>query len=100
MPIPCSMRIRDLVPRLCDLTLSVRDLSLAGLLVAPIWLALGIVAGDLVMVGAAIAVGMVATLNLRPGMAAWLRDVSAVLRQQPLLRRVLPRALVLFRARA
>jgi hypothetical protein len=100
MPIPCSMRLRDLVPRLRDLTLSARDLSLAGLLVAPIWLALGIAAGDLVMVGAAIAVAMVSTVSLLPGLAAWLRDVSAALPQQPLLRRVLPRALVLLRARA
>jgi hypothetical protein len=73
---------------MCDLKLSTRDLSLAGLLVAPIWLALGLAAGDLPMVGAAFAVAIASTLNRNPGLVAWLREVSAV------------RALVLLRARA
>jgi len=85
---------------MCELKLSMRDLSLAGLLVAPIWLALGIAAGDLLMVTAAFGVAIFSTLNRSPGLAAWLRDVSAVLPQHPLLRGVLPRALVLLRARA
>jgi hypothetical protein len=94
------MELRDLAPRLRDLTLSARDLSLAGMLIAPIWLALGIVADDLVMVGAAVSVAIVAILNLRPALAVWLRDASAGLLPRSLLRRVLPRALVLLRARA
>jgi hypothetical protein len=80
--------------------LSVRDLCLAGMLVSPIWLALGMLAGDLVMTVASLAVALVSILNLMPGLAGSRRDASADPRQRSLPWRVLPRALVLLRARA
>lgn len=50
-----------------------RDLALTGIVVSPLWLALGIVSGDILMVAAAIMVGIVATLHVRPGLVASLR---------------------------
>jgi hypothetical protein len=86
--------------RRIDVSLSARELCLAGLLVSPIWLALGILAGDLVMIAAALAVALVSILNFMPRLAAWLRDASAALLPRSPLWRALPRALVLLRARA
>jgi hypothetical protein len=94
------MDFRALRTRRLDVSLSVRDLCLAGMVVAPIWLALGIIAGDLVMVGAAFAVALVSVVHFTPRLAVWLRDASAALLQRSPLWRVLPRALVLLRARA
>lgn len=80
LPIPSSMDLRSLMPRLRDLTLSTRDLSLAGLLVSPIWLALGIIGSDMVMIAAGTAAALASTIHLSPGLAARLRVASAVLR--------------------
>jgi hypothetical protein len=66
-PIPCSMDLRKL-------TVTARDLALTGMLVSPLWLALGIAASDIVMIAAAIAVGIVATLHFKPGLVASRRD--------------------------
>ena len=99
LPIPNSMRIRPRTTRRIDLSLSVRDLSLAGMLVSPIWLALGVAAGDLVMIVAGIAVALVSIVNFTPRLA-WLRDASVARLPRGPLWRALPRALVLLRARA
>jgi hypothetical protein len=80
LPIPSSMELREIMPRLRDLKLSVRDLCILGILAAPIWVVLGIVGSDLPMVCTACAVAMASTLQLRPGLVAWLRAASAVLR--------------------
>jgi hypothetical protein len=86
MPIPSSMEFREIMPRLRDLKVSVRDLCILGILVAPIWLALGIVGSDIPMMCTAFAVAMLSTLLLRPGLVAWRRAASAVLRPLPLPR--------------
>ncbi len=101
LSIPNSMDLRALRSlRRLDLSLSGRDLCLAGLLVSPIWLALGVLAGDLVMIVAAFAVAIVSILHFMPRLAASLRDASAALLPRSPLWRALPRALVLLRARA
>jgi hypothetical protein len=94
------MDLRALKTRRFDVSLSVRDLCLAGMIVSPIWLVLGVLAGDLVMAVAAVAVALVSVVNFTPTLAAWLRGVSAALLPRSPIWRVLPRALVLFRARA
>ena len=94
------MRCRTLLPRLGDLRPSARDLCLAGALVSPVWVILGLVAGDVPMVATSFAVAIVSIVSLIPGLAAWRRGASAALLRQPLLARVLPRVLVLRRARA
>jgi hypothetical protein len=100
VPIPSAMRLRTLVPRLCDLKLSTRDLCFAGVVVSPIWLLLGLFGGDVPMVATSFVVALVSTMRLRPGLAALLRDASAALLPQSLLARLLPRVLVPRRARA
>ena len=94
------MDFRALMSRRLDLSLSVRDLCLAGLLVSPIWLALGVLADDLVMTVASLAVALVSVLNLMPRSAASHHDASVAPQRRSLPGRVLPRALVLLRARA
>jgi hypothetical protein len=94
------MDFKALRARRFDARLSSRDLCLAGLLIAPIWLALGIAAGDLVMIGAGAAVALLSVLNLTPRLAASLRVASAALLPRSLQLRALPRVLVLLRARA
>jgi hypothetical protein len=86
--------------RRIDVSLSARELCVAGLLVSPIWMLLGILAGDLVMVAASLAVALVSILHFMPRLAASLRDASAVLLPRSPRLRALPRALVLRRARA
>jgi hypothetical protein len=100
LPINRTMDLRALMSRRLDCSLSLRDLSLAGMLVSPIWLALGVLAGDLVMTLASVVVALVSILNLMPRLAASLRDGSVAQLLRSLLGRVLPRALVLLRARA
>jgi hypothetical protein len=56
------------------LTVTARDLALTGMLVSPLWLVLGIAAGDIVMIVASITVGIVATLHLKPELVASRRD--------------------------
>ena len=94
------MDFRSLRTRRFDVSLSTRELCVAGMVVAPIWFALGLLAGDLVMLVAALATGLVSVLNLTPRTAAWLRGASAALLPRSPLWRALPRALVLLRARA
>ena len=92
LPIPNSMRFRPSTTRRIDLSLSVRDLSLAGMLVSPIWLALGVAAGDLLMIVAGVAVALVSIVNVTPRLA-WLRDASvARLPRWPLGERFLERS--------
>jgi hypothetical protein len=100
LPINLSMDFRALRSRRLDLSLSVRDLGLAGMLVSPIWLALGVLAGDLVMSVASVVVALFSVLILMPRLAASLRDASTAQLLRSMLGRVLPRALVLLRARA
>jgi hypothetical protein len=96
---PNSMRIRLSTTRRIDLSLSVRELSLAGMVISPIWLALGVAAGDLLMIVAGVAVALVSIVNVTPRLA-WLRDASVGRLPRWPLWRALPRALVLLRARA
>ena len=61
------MEIRDLIR---GFEISLRDLSLTGMLVSPIWFALGVLSGDVVMLAASIALALVSTLHVRPGLVA------------------------------
>jgi hypothetical protein len=70
--IPCSMRFRDLI-RNFEFTL--RDVTLTGMLVSPVWLVLGIAAGDVLLILAAITVALVSTMHVNPGLVARLRAV-------------------------
>ncbi|HEY1481070.1 MAG TPA: hypothetical protein VGF46_13610 [Gaiellales bacterium] len=65
------MELRDLIR---DFRFTLRDLTLTGMLVSPVWLALGLFAGDVVMIVAAIAVAVVSTLHVKPALVARLRD--------------------------
>jgi hypothetical protein len=71
-PIPCSMITRALIR---DLNVTTRDISLTGMLVSPVWLVLGIAAGDIVMVTVALLVALVSTLHVKPALVARLRAV-------------------------
>jgi hypothetical protein len=66
------MKFRDLIR---DFHCSLRDVALTGMLVSPIWLVLGIAAGDVLMIMAAIAVALVSTLHVKPALVARLRAV-------------------------
>jgi hypothetical protein len=65
------MELRDLIR---DFRFTLRDLTLTGMLVSPVWLALGLVAGDVAMVVAAVAVAVISTLHVKPALVARLRD--------------------------
>jgi hypothetical protein len=58
-----------------DLEITLRDISLTGMLVSPIWLVLGIAAGDAVMISVALIVALVSTLHVKPTLVARLRAV-------------------------
>jgi hypothetical protein len=58
-----------------DFDVTLRDISLTGMLVSPVWLVLGIAAGDVVMVAVALLVALVSTLHVKPALAARLRAV-------------------------
>jgi hypothetical protein len=58
-----------------DLNVTTRDISLTGMLVSPVWLVLGIAAGDIVMVTVALLVALVSTLHVKPARVARLRAV-------------------------
>jgi hypothetical protein len=58
-----------------DLDVTLRDLSLTGMLVSPVWLVLGIAAGDIVMVAVALLAALVSTLHVKPALPARLRAV-------------------------
>ena len=61
------MELRDLIR---DFEISLRDLSLTGMLVSPIWFALGVLSGDVVMLAAAVTLALVSTLHVRPALVA------------------------------
>ena len=58
-----------------DIEITLRDISLTGMLVSPVWLVLGIAAGDVVTIMAALVVALVSTLHVRPALVARLRAV-------------------------
>jgi hypothetical protein len=66
------MELRDLIR---NFEFSLRDITLTGMLVSPIWLVLGIAAGDVLMIMAAITVALVSTMHVNPGLVARLRAV-------------------------
>jgi hypothetical protein len=66
------MEFRDLIRNFeCKL----RDITLTGMLVSPIWLVLGIAAGDVLMIMTAITVALLSTMHVNPGLVARLRAV-------------------------
>jgi hypothetical protein len=66
------MELRDLIR---NFEFSLRDITLTGMLVSPIWLVLGIAAGDVLMIMAAITVALVSTMHVNPALVARLRAV-------------------------
>ena len=58
-----------------DIEITLRDISLTGMLVSPVWLVLGIAAGDVVTIMAALVVALVSTLHVNPALVARLRAV-------------------------
>jgi hypothetical protein len=66
------MNARDLIR---DFDVTLRDISLTGMLVSPVWLVLGIAGGDIVMVAVAVLVALISTLHVKPALAARLRAV-------------------------
>jgi hypothetical protein len=61
------MQLRDLIR---DFEFTLRDLSLTGMLVSPIWLALGVLSGDLVMLLGSVTLALVSTVHVRPALVA------------------------------
>jgi hypothetical protein len=61
------MEFRDLIR---DFEFSLNDLSLTGMLVSPIWFALGVISGDVVMLLAALTLALVSALHVRPRLIA------------------------------
>jgi hypothetical protein len=76
------------------------DLKLAGMIVSPVWMALGIAAGDAVMVVAASALALISTMQFTPVLAELLRGASAAQLQRSRRSRALVRVLLPLRARA
>jgi hypothetical protein len=61
------MELRDLIR---DFEFGLNDLSLTGMLVSPIWFALGVLSGDVVMLFASLTLALVSTLHVRPRLVA------------------------------